>query len=235
MGAAKSGNLSELKNLFEQARALNITDSIINVQDELGRSALFCSIQFSSPKVAEYIIQLGADVNIATNEKDDEYQGNTPLMLASYLGYISVAAMLIQNGAKVDARRKDGATAAFLASQNDHLEILKLLIQENPNAADQKGYEGRTPLITASLSGHLNIVRYLISLSQTNINSQDNFGFTSLIIAAYRNDIELVKLLLENGADRSIKDYAVNGSTENTALDYAIFENNIKVIELLKH
>ena len=142
MGAAKSGNLSELKNLFEQARALNITDSVINVHDELGRSALFCSIQFSSPKVAEYIIQIGADVNIATNEKHNKYQGNTPLMMASYRGYISVATMLIQNGAKVDARRKDGATAACLASENDHLDILKLLIQKDPNVADQKGYEG---------------------------------------------------------------------------------------------
>ena len=90
LGAAQRGNTDELKDLYKRAQALNMTDLVMNVQDELG---------------------------------------STPLILASSDGYLSTVKMLMEKGAKIDAANIHGKHAAFLAAQNDHLDVLKLLIE----------------------------------------------------------------------------------------------------------
>ena len=52
----------------------------------------------------------------------------------------------------------NGVTPIFVATQNNHIEIVKLLINstENPNAPDNYG---RTPLNTAKFFGYTEIVK----------------------------------------------------------------------------
>ena len=241
MGAAKTGNKYELKNLYEKAEALNITNQVINVQDELGRSALHWAIRQKHIEIAKYIIQVGADVNTATNQYDVGFEGETPLIQASFRGYLSTVKLLIENGANIEARRKSGDHAASAAAENGNFEVLKFIIQKDPNVTELKGYQGQTPLIAAAITGNLVIVKYLISLPQTNIDSQDDYGHTSLMYAAYLNYLEIVMLLIENGADRSIKVIFIEHISKllyygygKTALRFAELANNVDVIELLK-
>ena len=241
MGAAKVGNKDELKNLYEKAEALNITNQVINVQDELGHSALHWAIRQKHIEIAKYIIQVGADVNTATNQYNVGFEGDTPLMTASFRGYLSTVKLLIENGAKIEARRKNGGHAAQMAAENGNLEILKLIIQKSQNVTELKGYHGQNLLAVAANTGQLMIVKYLLSLPQTNIDNQDDYGHTALMVAAYRNYQEIVMLLIENGADRSLKTILIKQISKllyyvfgNTALRYAELANNEDVIELLK-
>ena len=206
MKNAKDGNIEELKIIYQNASALNITNQIINVQDEEGKSALFWSISNDNIATAEYIIEIGADVNAATNYLNVGSEGNTPLMEASRADYMSIVKKLLQNDAKVNATQKDGTHAAYLAAEIGNLEIIKLLIAKDPSVVDLKGYQGRTPLYAASKDGYLNIVKYLNSFPQTNIDSQANYGATALIWAVYTNHPKTVRVLLEEGADPSIED-----------------------------
>merc|ERR1711902_339603 len=104
---------------------------------------------------------------------------------------------------KIDHGVSKGVHAAYGAAQNDNLQVLKLLIQKDPNVADLKGWEGRTPLVAAARLGHLDIAEYLTSLQKVNINSQENDGSTALIWAAYNNHPKVVQFLLQKGADFS--------------------------------
>ena len=71
-----------------------------------------------------------------------------------------IEAVLIENGALVDAKKNDGSTPLYIASQNGHLEIVKLLIkskaQINENCVD-----GSTLIHIAVAKGHIEVVKYL--------------------------------------------------------------------------
>ena len=226
--AAAGGNEDELTNIFQQTQSLNITKEVINAQDESGKSALFLSIQNQHFEAAEYIIQVGADVNTATNEKDARFEGDTPLMLASSHGHFSTVDMLIQKDAKIDIKRKDGFHSALFAAQKGHIDVLKLLIEKSPNVTDLKGYKGMTPLVAASKNGHMSIVEYLLSLPQIDIDSQENDGSTPLIWATYENHTNVVQLLLLKGANATIKD-----NSGYASVHYAAKKGYIKVVKLI--
>jgi len=61
------------------------------------------------------------------------------------------------------------------------------------------------------------------------VNLQDLDGNTALHIATLNNNIDVVKLLLENGADKEIKN-----KNEKTALDFAKKAWFLELKEILK-
>jgi len=201
---AKSGNVDELKVIYQKSKSLDIIDDVMNTQDEEGGSALHWSIVKRNIEAAEYIIQIGANVNTATNEKN-KYEGDTPLISASFYGLISIVMQLVNHGARIDTKRKDGGHAAGGAAQEGHLEVVKFLIQEEPKVVDLKGFDGKTPLIAAAKNGHLNIVKYLLSYPQVDIDSQSNGGESPLMLASWNNHTDVVKFLVQEGANIELK------------------------------
>ena len=232
MEEAKNGNKDKLESLYQKAKALNITNQVINIQDEQGQSAILLAILNNKIDAAKFIIHLGANVNTATNEKNIYYgielEGNTPLIQASYRGYLSMVETLIQSGANVSISRKSGSHAASMAALSNHLDALKILIHAEPDVADQRGWNGQTPLVAAAKNGHLDVVKYLTSLTQINLDVQDDDGYTALILATYNNHPNVVQWLMEKGASSSI----VNNYGEN-ALHWARTKNYTTVIQLL--
>ena len=201
---AKSGNVEELKEIYQKSKLLDIANDVINAQDQEGMSALHSSIVKRNIEAAEFIIQVGANVNTAYIGKD-EYEGETPLIFASFYGLISIVKKLVNNGAKVDAKRKSGFHAAEAAAQEGHLDILKFLIEEEPQVVDLKDSDGRTPLIAAARNGNLKIVIYLLSHPQVDIDSQSNSGESPLMTASLNNHTEVVEFLVQKGANIELK------------------------------
>jgi ankyrin repeat protein len=85
----------------------------------------------------------------------------TPLMHASREGHVGVVRWLVDQGAALDERHRDGYTALGLASSGGHTPVVRLLLEGggDPTIADDNG---QTPLIDASEGGHLEIVRCLL-------------------------------------------------------------------------
>ena len=77
MKYTKDGSIEELRIIYQNASALSIANQIINVQDEEGKSALFWSIRNYNIATAKYIIEIGADVNAATNYLNVGSEGNS--------------------------------------------------------------------------------------------------------------------------------------------------------------
>jgi ankyrin repeat protein len=66
------------------------------------------------------------------NVKDDEY-GGTPLHWAAWYGHVEIARLLLQNGAEVNAKERNGWTPLHWAAYRGHFDILHLLVE---NGAD---------------------------------------------------------------------------------------------------
>ena len=91
-----------------------------------------------------------------------------------------------------------------MAAQEGHLDILKFLIQEEPQVVDLKGWSGRTPLIAPAKRGHLKIVKYLLSHPQVEIDSQAIDGTSPLMTASFNNHKEVVQFLEKCSYDKII-------------------------------
>ena len=219
--------MDKLKKIYHTPKSQRTANEVINAQDKEGYSALHWSIINSKIEAAEYIIQIGANVNTASNEKD-KFEGNTPLISASFHGFISIVKKLVINGANIGAKRKSGFHAAEAAAQEGNLEVLQFLIREELQVVDQKGSDGKTPLIAAARRGHLNIVKYLLSHQQVDIDSQDNDGSSPLMFASFNNRTEVVKFLVQEGANIKLK--AKNGGH---AAYIAAQEGNLKILKFL--
>jgi len=228
LSEAKSGNVDKLKAIYQRSKSPYIVYDVINTQDREGYSALHWSIANRNIEAAEFIIQVGANVNTATKEKHTRGEGNTPLIVASGHGLISIVKKLVNNGARIDTKSKDGAHAAEAAALEGHLEVLKYLIQEEPQVVDLKGFKGRTPLIRAARNGHLNIVKFLLSHQEVDIDSQDNYGGSSLMAASLYNHTEVVEFLVQKGANIQLK-----RKSGSHAAYFAAQEGNLKILNFL--
>jgi ankyrin repeat protein len=84
-----------------------------------------------------------------------------------------------------------------------------------------------TPLCNAVVNGDIATVKKFVEYG-SDVNELSN-GVTPLMLAARYNKVEILKYLLENGADKKIKDE--NG---NTALKYAEFSKAQEALAFLK-
>jgi ankyrin repeat protein len=159
----------------------------------------------------------------------------TPLMYASYLGFIDIVNLLLKNGASVNARDKNSNTAFNYAAEEGFTGIAKLLAMKNfemnaslmfciargrdelaqyliEKGADVNYVDKKfdTPLSYAAFYGKPEIAKLLLDKgakpSHINLN-----GFTPLIMAVQDTDgVDIVKMLLEKGASPDIKDPSLN-------------------------
>jgi ankyrin repeat protein len=154
------------------------------------------------------------DVRSRLDEGDDPNlglpgSGITPLMCA-----VSDAArvrLLLERGARADARSKGDHTALLLAAgYSGGFEAVKVLLARgaNPRARSQ---EGMTPIQAAAESGDPATVELLLSAGAPLEEGLPDL--TPLLIASYQRDDVLVRLLAARGADTGL------GSIPMAAMD----------------
>jgi ankyrin repeat protein len=66
-------------------------------------------------------------------EANDNVKGRTPLMLAAFRGDTAAVVNLLERGADVNARDKDGDTALMFAAFRGHALVVALLLQYGAN------------------------------------------------------------------------------------------------------
>jgi ankyrin repeat protein len=85
-----------------------------------------------------------------------------------------------------------------------------------------------TPLHWAALNGHGEACRVLVSTCSANADSRDYWGNTPLMRAAAKSRFQCVEVLLELGADITLRSYK-----DKAALDWAREEGHVEVAALL--
>jgi len=103
---------------------------------------IWAAVRTGNIKAIRRHVAAGTDVNGTEPEG-----GSTPLIVAALHGQSKAVDLLIESGARVDARNNDGSTALLVASFFGHTEIVKALLSAGAdvNARNQRG---ETPLDT---------------------------------------------------------------------------------------
>lgn len=90
---------------------------------EYGDGALHTIVRRRDYTWLSFILGKGADANVRNDE------GNTPLALASQIGWVEGARLLLQIGAKANATNSRGETPLILAVHQRNLPMVKLLLE----------------------------------------------------------------------------------------------------------
>ncbi|OJD21123.1 hypothetical protein ACJ73_07539 [Blastomyces percursus] len=141
------------------------------------------------------------DILLAEGVNSDAYRGfyATPLQAAGAMGHLEVTKRLIEQGADVHIDEGGYGNALRLATKGGHAEIVELLLEKG---ADVNAYG---PLLRdAAGKGHADLVKRLLQIGQ-DPNTHDEIAGTALQLARTFGHSEVVDLLLENGADLSIR------------------------------
>ena len=130
-----------------------------------------------------------------------------PLILAVASNSPAVVVAMIDHGADVRAKSKNGNTLLHWAARNDAAEIAKMLIDRGANI-EAKNKGGRTPLHWTAETNAAAVAKLLIVNNGAEVRAKSEDGVTPLHVAAYDNAAEVAKLLINNGAE-------VNAKTED--------------------
>ena len=136
----------------------------------------------------------------ATNEN-----GWTPFMYLARYATAEDCKKLVEAGADINARNKDGNTALMLATCNkeDGEAICDLLLKAGAGV-NEKDNDVWTPLMWAARYSSPELCRKLINAG-AEIDGKDNEGWTPLMSAARYSSPEVCKVLIEAGADINAK------------------------------
>ena len=161
----------------------------VNMQDDIGWTALMCAVENGNENIVRELIDRGADVNMQAND------GNTALTGAVTLNRENVVKELVERGATINIKTDDGWTALIIAAVNGNENIVKELIDREAEVNMQDN-NGDTALMIAVKWGDENMVKKLIEAG-ANIYLKNKAKDTALDIArkkGYRGD-EIARML----------------------------------------
>jgi ankyrin repeat protein len=147
------------------------------------------------------LIGAGADVNYT-------HDGYSCLQMAVSWGRDKCVKLLLNAGARVDARLESGQTALILAARFDHDKCIELLLNAGAdiNAKDKEGF---TALLVAALEGHDKCAELLLNAG-ANKEGKVNDGRSALYMAAQNGHAGCIKLLAEAGCNINAVEYRHN-------------------------
>jgi ankyrin repeat protein len=123
--------------------------------------------------------------------------GSTLLHVAIFRGRMDFVDLLLDRGADIESKDKDGITP-FLAASWFNLEAIPVLIKRGANL-NAKDRCGNSALSIAALSGNLESTHALLKLGLDLENAADE-GYTALTWALRRGHDDIAMLLMDWGA-----------------------------------
>jgi hypothetical protein len=92
-------------------------------------------------------------------------------------------------------KTNNGATALHIATRHSELEVVKELLNRNPELIAEKNNLGTTTLHFAAQYGHLEVVKELLNRNPELVLEKTNNGATALHLAAHYGHLEVVQFL----------------------------------------
>ncbi|MFS0755600.1 ankyrin repeat domain-containing protein [Noviherbaspirillum sp. 1P10PC] len=183
------------------------------------------AVESGNRKMLEMLIKADAIPELALQHGNDKA---TLLQHAVRRGHREIVQIILSLDAGAHCDKADVSEALAL---NGAMSCAQLLLDAGADP-NWKGKNGRTALSQAVSGGNKAVVELLLRhKAQVDLAfASGSIELTPLADAAYRGHTGIVRLLLESGADRTLKD-----SEGKTAVHRAIESNNKEVVDLLRN
>ena len=221
MTAARTGSAAAVKALVAHGANVNAKEA------RKGQTPLMWAAAENNAAAIRVLAAAGADIRATSTGKF------TPLLFAVRGGHSDATGALLDAGADVNERMPDGMSTLVLALYNAHFELAAFLLERgaDPNAAAQgwtalhqvawsrrpnRGFNLPGAVPTGSLDS-LELVKKLVARGANvnarmtkeprdgNRNMLNRIGSTPFMMAAKTADVPLMRVLLDSGADPTIK------------------------------
>ena len=152
-------------------------------------TALMKAVKANNAAQVKQLIAQGVNVSEADSG------GDSPLIMAAYLGYTDITRLLLEAGADVGALDPGmKATALHAAAYAGRVEPARLLVQYHIDIDKQGPYNGYTALHDAIWQNNVEVARVLIDAG-ANLQIKSNDGQTPLEFAQAKHHTEIAKLI----------------------------------------
>ncbi|XP_003218643.2 fibronectin type 3 and ankyrin repeat domains protein 1 isoform X1 [Anolis carolinensis] len=200
--AVSRDDVDEVLSILQRRRM------VVNTLNKLGNTPLMVASQKGYSRLAQVLVENGADVNMKNSS------GKDSLMIACFAGNLDIAQYLRSKGASWQARDLGGCTAMHWAADGGHCDVIEWMIQDGCEVDPKDTGLEWTPLMRlCALTGKTDVATLFIDAGAS-VNIRDKDGKTPLMIAALNNHEDLVTLLLERGADPDVKNEFGKGALE---------------------
>jgi len=222
--AAAAGDLNKVKTLIEADSAL------LDSKDDRGFTPLAYACMARQLKVADFLIDKGADVNAkakngftpflhACNGPNQDFDliqhclahgadinlqtpsGQSALQMSASFGNLKIIKLLIDNGADLNARDESLGTVLHKAINFHQQEVARLLIESGAKL-NQKFSYGNTEIHLAALSGSADLIRPLVGHGAA-IDAVNEYNHTALYYAAKHGFRATADSLIAMGANKN--------------------------------
>jgi ankyrin repeat protein len=223
--AAYDGRDNEVKNLLARGAQLE-------APGPMGRTPLHLAAMRGHRGVVSLLLGAGA------SKEARDLEGCTPIALSARHGHGEIVELLEAAGANPDVRDESHRSVSLNAGPEGPLpadpKLRKLLAIEEPSEQDEEveeedPYRG-TPLHLAAADGDAEAVSALLN-AEFMTDVRDGEGYTALHIAALHGHEGPVTMLLQKGADQTIRER----NQSWTALHLAAIEGHVELFPLFKN
>jgi ankyrin repeat protein len=224
-----------IANDSERVKFLVEKGADVNAPDLQGWTPLQNAARQRKDEMIKTLIELGADPNRPAAD------GMTPLIAAAMRDHVPSIKMLVEKGADVEQPGPQGYRPLALAIAESKYEAAKALMENGADVSGASGTDGLTPLmLVAAQTGPAEGSRFVPGSTRPSdiarglidrgaeVNAQSKGGVTALMIAATHNSAPMIGLLMDAGADPSIKN-----NIGLTAADVAEKNGNLEAAQAI--
>jgi len=117
-------------------------------------------------------------------------------------------------GDAVNGTDSFGNSPVMIASQRNWSGVITVLQQNAHCDVNHQNFFGSSALMCSASHGHLDALRTLCANGNVDINLLSRFGQTALMKAAQAGKLESIKILLDHGADPTVRNKQGKGAIE---------------------
>jgi len=184
---AGQGHVDKLKELLKAH-----PDKVDIVRSD--KTALQIASHQGFTEVVEFLVQLGANVNL------QDAEGDTALHYAAFGNQPTTAAALLKGGADGNKLNKNKCSPLHVAVNKGYTGVVKTLLSYSCNVNAQDSY-GDTVLHDAIAKDFFEIVELLVNFLGIDLSKTNKRGFNCLHHAALKGNARAVSLIVQKSPD----------------------------------